>query len=134
MMSPFFNVFFFYTRASLTWNLFIILLGSVKQYENQISSVFFQFLWPLLGKVAILQNVLHLLSHNMLWQTETFQQTKVAEIFCPQKVKVGQKTCEFGLKNTNPNGVSPPWGSPAISLPLLLIFFCINHYAALHCN
>ena len=71
------------------------------------SSVFFQFLWPLLGKIAIWQNILHLFPHNMFrglascsrggfeMTDNTFQQTKDVEVFCPQKVKVGTKDFNF---------------------------------------
>ena len=109
-------------------------------------SVFFQFLWPLLGKIAILQKILHLLfSHDMFRQLvscsrgglfkteETFLQTKTVEIFWPQKVKVGVKRFDKNmvLKNWTPMGfllhgavrpsLSPSWSYPSsmVSLPVL---------------
>ena len=103
----------------LKWTSIIISATSSSARHPQHPSVFFQFLWPLLGKIAILQKILHLLfSHDMFRQLvscsrgglfkteETFLQTKTVEIFWPQKVKVGVKRFDKNmvLKNWTPMG------------------------------
>ena len=94
--------------------------------------LFVQFPWPLLAIIEILTKDLHLFSpHNMFrrlapcsrggFETNgklcNIQQT----IYLPPgKWKLGQIfTKTQCLKNFIPSGVSPPRGSPAISLPLL---------------
>ena len=89
------------------------------------------------------KSILHLFPHNMFRRLascsrggfdktdKTSQQTKVVEIFWPQKVKVESKDLWIWFKKLNPTGVSPPWGSPAISLPLLIFLwfhcrFCLS--------
>ena len=68
------------------------------------------------------KSILHLFPHNMFRRLascsrggfdktdKTSQQTKVVEIFWPQKVKVESKDLWIWFKKLNPSGVSPCWG------------------------
>ena len=63
-----FHRLFFETFSREEWRERQVLCQAVDVFRKTIvigSSVFFQFLWPLLGKIAIWQKILHLFPHNM---------------------------------------------------------------------
>ena len=97
------------------------------------SRLFVQFLWPLPAIIKIFTKDLHFISlHDMFrrlapcsrggfYKNDNFPTFNRPSISAPMKSESGDKDLQKSqcLKNLDPSGVFPPWGSPAVSLPLL---------------
>ena len=108
-----------------------LLFSETYSFCNSVLCV--QFLWPLLAIIEILTKDLHLFSlHDMFrrlapcsrggfYKNDKLSNKQQTRYLGPQeKWEWGQRFTIKSqcLKNLDPSGVFPPWGSPAVSLPL----------------